>query len=111
MEIKALIVEQLDWDGTLKTMRLQPDYSRPLIVAFPDEYAERREGPVQFLDSTDEDRFSKGFADCKMRRLSSSRFRRDNGLASVVVRSRCPVPSATGKASHRGHGGGLRVGG
>ena len=78
MDIKALIVEQLDWDGTLKTLRLQPDYSRPLIVAFPDKYAEPRLGPFHFLDSADEQRFVKGSADCKMRRLAPSRFRRTN---------------------------------
>jgi hypothetical protein len=75
MDIKALIVEQLEWNGTLKTMRLQPDYRRPLIVAFPDEYAEPRQGPFHFLDSADERRFVEGFADCKIRRLGSSRFR------------------------------------
>ena len=57
-------------------MRLQPDYRRPLIVAFPDEYADPRQGPFHFLDSADERRFVEGFADCKIRRLGSSRFRK-----------------------------------
>jgi hypothetical protein len=77
MDIKALIVEQLEWNGTLKTMRLQPDYQRPLIVAFPDEYAEPRQGPFHFLDPADEQRFVQGFADCKIRRLATSKFRRE----------------------------------
>lgn len=76
MDIKALIVEQLEWNGTLKTMRLQPDYQRPLIVAFPDEYTDPRQGPFHFLDSADERRFVQGFADCKVRKLGSARFRK-----------------------------------
>ena len=77
MDIKALIVEQLEWNGTLKTMRLQPVNQRPLIVAFPDEYAEPRQGPFHFLDSADEERFVAGFADCKIRRLGASKFRKE----------------------------------
>jgi hypothetical protein len=77
MDIKALIVEQLDSDGTLKTMRLQPDYSRPLIVAFPHEYSDPRQGPFHFLDPNDEQRYVKGFADCKIRHVTAERFRRN----------------------------------
>jgi hypothetical protein len=54
MMLKALIVEQLDADGILRTFRMQPSNSgRDIVVAFADEYEEPRYGPVHFLDEED----------------------------------------------------------
>jgi hypothetical protein len=41
MMLKALIVEQLDVDGTLRTFEMQPSgHDRKLVVAFADEWDE-----------------------------------------------------------------------
>jgi hypothetical protein len=46
MMLKALIVEQLEADGTIRSFKMQPSQNgRDLVVAFPDEYEERRVGP------------------------------------------------------------------
>src|SRR5260370_28737756 len=74
MRIAALIVEQLDEDGLLKTFRTKPTPNHELIVAFPNEYDEPRQGPFHFLDPKDEERFAEGFANCAIRKVAASRF-------------------------------------
>lgn len=69
MEIKALIVEQLEENGTLKTFRMSPDYNKPLIVAFAEEYEETRNGPFHFIDESYEKNFTSHFAKMKTRKL------------------------------------------
>jgi hypothetical protein len=38
-----------------------------MIVAFPDEYDEPRQGPFHFLDPKDEKSFAEDFANCAIR--------------------------------------------
>jgi hypothetical protein len=45
MMLKALIVEQLEADGTLRSLQMKPALETDLVVAFADEYDEPREGP------------------------------------------------------------------
>ena len=52
MQVKALIFEQLEGDGTLRTFKMMSDSDRPLVVALSDEYDEPRVGPVHFLDDS-----------------------------------------------------------
>lgn len=78
MEIKALIIEQLEEDGTLKTLRMSPDYNKPLIVAFAEEYEEDRTGPFHFLDETYEKKYIEHFANMKTRKLGKSFFTKNN---------------------------------
>jgi hypothetical protein len=54
MNVTALILEQLDEGGLLKTFRLKPNPERQMVVAFPNEYDEPRQGPFHFLDPADE---------------------------------------------------------
>ena len=77
MMLKALIVEQLESDGTLRSLRMQPMVGREIVVAFAGEYAEPRHGPFHFLDEDDERRFREGFARCRARRLGTPNFTRD----------------------------------
>jgi hypothetical protein len=75
MMVKALIVEQLEVDGKLRTLRMQPgNYNSDIVVAFADEYEDHRIGPFHFLDDQDARRFSEGFANCKLRKVGSRRF-------------------------------------
>ena len=78
MELKALIIEQLDENGTLKTLRMSPDNDTPLIVAFAEEYEEERNGPFHFLDNGYEEKFTNHFANTKIRKLGKSFFTIEN---------------------------------
>lgn len=76
MMLKALIVEQLDADGTLKTLKMAPGPSERIVVAFAHEYDEPKDGPFHFLDVEDERRFRENFAQCRARTLSRGNFRK-----------------------------------
>ncbi|OIN50322.1 hypothetical protein [Pseudomonas costantinii] len=84
MDVAAVIVEQLDSNGTLRTFRMQAKYPQPLIVAFAGEYDESRSGPFHFLDNGHEREFQKAFAKCDSRRLSHSKFSNKNGTYHFV---------------------------
>lgn len=75
--LKALIAEQLERDGTLRSLRMQPSTSGDIVVAFAHEYDEPRHGPFHFLDENDELRYREGFAKCRARKLSSPNFHVD----------------------------------
>jgi CHAT domain-containing protein len=76
MMLKALIVEQLDADGTLRTFLMQPSIQGGnIVVAFADEYDDdSRSGPFHFLDEEDAKRFEEGFARCRIRKIGKSHF-------------------------------------
>jgi len=75
MMLKALIVEQLEVDGTLRTFQMQPSAEgRDIVVAFADEYEENRSGPFHFLDKDDARRFDEGFGQCRVRKVGKSYF-------------------------------------
>jgi len=74
MEVVAIIVEQLDEDGTLRTFRMVPQYNEKMWVAFLDEYAEPRSGPFHFLDDGHSHHFDRGFAAAQVRRVGPRRF-------------------------------------
>ncbi len=74
MEVVAIIVEQLDEDGTLRTFRMAPGYGEKMWVAFLDEYAEPRSGPFHFIDAEHSREFDRGFAAAQVRRVGPRRF-------------------------------------
>jgi hypothetical protein len=75
MMLKALIVEQLDADGTLRTFEMQPSTrGKHIVVAFADEYEDDRSGPFHFLNEDDARRFEKGFAACRIRKVGKTHF-------------------------------------
>ena len=93
MMLKALIVEQLESDGTLRSLRMQPATDGgEIVVAFAGEYAEPRHGPFHFLDEEDERRFREGFAKCRARRLGHPNFYR-NGRSFHVETSWYGIPT------------------
>ncbi|WP_312834055.1 hypothetical protein [Comamonas sp.] len=85
MDVAVVIIEQLDSNGMLRTFCMQADYGDPLIVAFADEYEEFRNGPFHFLNDRREKEFQKGFAECKSRKVSSSRFSMCNDIFHFVT--------------------------
>ena len=74
MNVAAVVVEQLDYGGYLRTLRMQADPGRPLTIALADEFDEPHSGPFHFLDEHDKETFEKGFAECKAWKLSESNF-------------------------------------
>ena len=75
MILKALIYEQLELDGSLKTLKMKPSNSGDeIVVAFPDEYDEPRFGVFHFLDEREALRFREGFANCRVRKLGANAF-------------------------------------
>lgn len=74
MILKALIVEQLECDGHLKTFEMYAEPGRHLRVAFADESENPRSGPFHFLDRRDERRFEAGFVHSTLWKLSKSKF-------------------------------------
>jgi hypothetical protein len=92
MMIKALIVEQLEADGLLRTMRMQPSTDRDIVVAFAGDYNERRYGPFHFLDEEDDRRFREGFARCRARRIANPKFIR-NGSSFHVETNWYGIPT------------------
>jgi hypothetical protein len=85
MDLGALIVEQLEEDGTIRSFKMERQVGQSdLIVALPDEYDEPRDGPFHFHDPKAALRFSKGFAQCRLRRLGSRHFFR-KGAATYHV--------------------------
>lgn len=79
MDVKALIIEQLDESGTLRTFRMQPGYRERLIVAFAEEYDEPRLGPFHFLENGYDVAYGRAFANCQTRKLGDSRFKEQAG--------------------------------
>jgi hypothetical protein len=75
MNTNAIIHEQIDWDGTIKSFQLSADQSiGELWIAFPDDYSDERNSPFYFLDSEYETIFRNKWANCQQRKLSSRHF-------------------------------------
>ena len=79
MNVVAAVVEQLDYDGRLRSLTMQPDPGRPLTIAFLDAFDEPRSGPFYFTDEHNKKKFAKGFAKCTALKLSKSRFFKVDG--------------------------------
>lgn len=80
MNVKGIIVEQLDWDGTSKSLTVEPDNNGQLWVAFPTDYDEPRNGPFYFQSPHYNNKFNEGFAICQARRITNDNFFETNGL-------------------------------
>jgi hypothetical protein len=80
MNVKSLVIEQIYWNATSKSLTIEPDYRGQLWVAFPTDYESPRTGPFYFQNPEYEDRFKKGFAKCQARQLATNNFFEYNGL-------------------------------
>ena len=82
MDIEAATIEQLDANGTIRTLLLTPRADGRLVVALPDEYDDPRDGPLHFLDEQDATRFAEAYARCRIRRVGHKKLkRRDQDLS------------------------------
>ena len=75
MDTNALIIEQLEWDGTLKSFTLEaaPELGK-MWVAYPNEYEDERPGAFHFLDEDYENLFEQKLAKCRTAKLSKENF-------------------------------------
>jgi hypothetical protein len=81
MNVKGLIVEQIDWDGKSKSLTMQPDFSRgDLWVAFPTDYDEPRTGPFYFQNPSYEKQYNNNVAECRARKIANDNFYEVAGL-------------------------------
>ena len=76
MDVTAVLVEQLDLNGTLRTFRMKSDNDEQITIAFANEYDQLRSGPFHFLERQREHSFDTGFAECVRRHVSKDRFKR-----------------------------------
>lgn len=80
MIVSAVIIEQLDISGHLRSFRMKSDDSEQLTIAFAGEFDEPHMGPFHFLEDKQEQNFEAGFAQCSVRKLTLDRFKQiDNG--------------------------------
>lgn len=79
MNIKAIIHERIDWDGTGIAFEFRANANiGPLWVAFPDEYEDIRFGPFHFLNEEYKELFCSRQIDCRSRKFSKKNFRIDD---------------------------------
>lgn len=75
MDTHALIIDQLEWEGMLKSFTLQ---ARPELgqmwVAYPNEYEDERPGPFHFLEEDYENLFEQKMAKCRNAKVSKENF-------------------------------------
>ena len=74
MNVSALVVQQLDYRGYLRTFQMRANEGRALAIARLDEFEEPPSGPFHFLDEGQKEAFEKDFAVCRTLKLSESNF-------------------------------------
>lgn len=70
VRVKALIIEQLEWDRSLRSVHFEDDGGNPFWIAGLDEYSDGHSAPVHFLDTATEKRFERSFAQARSRTTS-----------------------------------------
>jgi hypothetical protein len=80
MNVKSIVVEQLEWSGSSKSFTLEPHSNSQLWVAFPTDYDEPRNSPFYFQQPNYEKKFDKGFAECQARRITKNNFYEREGI-------------------------------
>jgi hypothetical protein len=74
MDVSALVVQELELDGSISTQRMAAEPGHRLTVAFADEFTDPRSGPFHFTAERNEKAFAEGFANRYVRKLSESLF-------------------------------------
>lgn len=74
MNVKSIVVEQIDWEGTSKSITIEPNNRNQLWIAFPTDYEEARNSPFYFQRKVHENEFNDGFAQSQARKISKENF-------------------------------------
>ncbi|MFB0847082.1 hypothetical protein [Paenibacillus oleatilyticus] len=85
MIVNSVIIEKIEYDGTLKTVQLTSDYTGQLIIAFPDEYTDKRSGPFYFQNRQYDKVFRKMARANGSRRLDPRHFQRNELLTQLRI--------------------------
>jgi len=99
MNLGAVVVEQLEQDGYLRTFQMFAEPGHHLTVAFADDRENPRSGPFHFLDDHHEKAFEKGFAECNAGILPKSRFIAADG-EGVFKHSWAGIPTERNSLSY-----------
>jgi hypothetical protein len=75
MNVGAVVVEHIDYDGYLRTLQMLANPGQTLTIAFADAFDEPHSGPFHFLDERHKKNFEKEFAECETLKLSESSFK------------------------------------
>src|ERR1700744_1745858 len=80
MQINAIIHEQIEWDGSIKSFQLKErEDLGDLWVAFPGDYDDEPNGPFHFLEREYETWYNEKRASCACRRIASCNFYMEDG--------------------------------
>jgi hypothetical protein len=79
MNLRGVVVEQLEHDSYLRTLEIFAEPGSHITVAFADDRENPRIGPFHFLDERRERELEKGFAGCTAGKLPKSRFNSVDG--------------------------------
>lgn len=71
MNVAGIIVEQLEWDGKVRTVHYRAPDRPEMWIADADEYHDRRSGPFHFLEDADERRYRKQMRHARAREAAS----------------------------------------
>lgn len=75
MNVNSIIVEQLEWNGLLKSVTMnRKNKFGELWISFPDEYLEERNSPFHFLDKKYKKHFESKQEKGRITKLSEKRF-------------------------------------
>lgn len=99
MNVLAVIVEQLEVDGSLKRLTMNRGAAHKLEVAFPEEFEGERSGPFFFPNKSDEEQFKKEFADSTVLKLSKHHLSLANGGYNLRMQ-RGGIPTERGQLSY-----------
>lgn len=99
MIVNSVIIEKIEYDGTLKTVQLTSDYTGQLIIAFPDEYTDKRSGPFYFQNRQHDKVFRKMARANGSKRLDSKHFQIQEPVTHLSLLWR-NIPTERGELSY-----------
>ena len=97
--VNSVIIEQLEFNGTLKTVELSSDLMGKIIISFPDEYTDKRNSPFHFQYRIHDKAVRKLFKANGIRRLDLSNFRQSDSEFRVNIPWR-NIPTKSGELSY-----------
>lgn len=99
MYVNSVIIEKIEYDGTLKTVQLNSAVAGQLIVSFPNEYDEKRSGPFYFHNRQHDRILRKTARTNGARKLNSNHLRTSDLVTQLSLPWR-NIPTEQGELSY-----------
>jgi hypothetical protein len=99
MFVNSVIIEQIEYDGGLKTVQLTPNSTGRLVISFPDEYCDKRDAPFYFQDRQHSRTFRKLLKTNGVRKLGDQCFKYIEAKYSLSLPWR-GIPTKRGELSY-----------